>query len=197
MYLHDRRALPLETVVGEDLGLHRARHTPGEAGGIAVRKDDYSAGPGGDLVHELAEVERKRAAVIDDQQHDAIVEAGVRCHGPGQRPRHDPRLAGDLGPIGPAADEAHIHAEPEAGSLAAGGELHARSCRVGHPVGDSPALLVGAVVTRGPKPESAKLAHHIRRGALEAGARRVATHHRIIGDDLDATAHFVCGDVVA
>ena len=53
------------------------------------------------------------------------------------------------------------------------------------PAGHPRTLLVGPAVARGPQPEPAELPHDVRRGALEPRARRVAAHHRIVGDDLD------------
>ena len=56
------------------------------------------------------------------------------------------------------------------------------------------ALDVAARLAHGPEPEPAELADHVLGGALQPGARRVASHHRVVGQEGDLRAHVARGD---
>ena len=61
--------------------------------------------------------------------------------------------------------------------------------RVNPPAADPVALEPGPVLSAGLESELPELLGHIGGGHLEAAARRVPPHHRIVGDDSDALRH--------
>ena len=166
------------------------RHPRGEGRRIQIRdRDDGARSAHPKRAGDLGGIHGDRRRVVVDVEHDLVAQLHRPDRVRGDRAAHQNhgachRLSGNV-----AADVARRRVEPGGRAGPAHLEHHARLRRLQPAARDRIPLEPGAVGGSGLETEAAELVGHVLRRHLEAAARRVAPHHRVVRDDADPARH--------